>query len=182
LPSGAYILESRPLSDFASSGPKTELNVGARLGRRYNVFGHWEYVNLGTGRALQNDLGGQERGHMNFIGLGFRFSSDPDDVGVLAEAVIGYRNFTATWADGTELFTEDDFLNTRLSFGADIRISPLLSISPMIGLAGGFFEELTWKYNDGSSEEALSEFDRYGQHTVITLDVGAHFDIIRSSR
>lgn len=182
LPNGAYILESRPFSDLASSGPKTELNVGARLGRHYNVFGHWEYASLGPGRALRDDLGSQERGHMNFIGLGFRFSSDPDDVGVLAEAVMGYRNFTANWADGTELFAEDDFLNTRLSFGADIRISPLLSLSPMIGLSGGFFEDIAWKYNDGSREEAMTEYDRFGQHTVITLDMGAHFDVIRSSR
>jgi hypothetical protein len=178
----AYILESRPFADFATSGPKTELNVGARLGRRYNVFAHWEYANLGTGEALPDDLGGQNRGHMNFLGGGFRFSSDPDEVGVLVEAVIGYRGFTASWQNGTELEAVDSFLNTRLSFGADIRLSPLLSLSPMLGLSGGFFEEVTWKFADGTTANALSDFDTFAQHTVITLDLGAHFDVIRSAR
>jgi hypothetical protein len=181
LPNGAYVGERRTFADFASSGPKTELDLGVRLARRYNVLAHWEYANLGPGRALDDDLGGQ-RGHMNFIGFGFRFSSDPDDVGVLVEAVIGYRSFQTSWDNGATLRATDDFLNTRLGFGADIRISPLLSISPLVGIAGGFFEEVEWTFADGTKQSALSYFDDYSQHTVITLDIGAHFDIIRSAK
>lgn len=176
----SFQLDHRPFESFASSGPKTEIDVGARLARRYNVFLHWEYANLGPGEALPNDLGGQNRGHMNFLGGGFRFSSDPDELGVLIEAVIGYRGFRTSWESGTELTAFDSFLNTRLAFGADIRLSPLVSLSPMIGLAGGFFEKAEWTYADGRTESALSDYDEFAQHTVITLDLGAHFDVIRS--
>jgi hypothetical protein len=176
---GVYVLERRSFADFASSGPKTELDVGVRLARRYNVLAHWEYVNLGEGRLLSDELGGQ-RGHMNYVGLGFRFSSDPDDVGVLVEAVVGYRNFVTKFDNGAALRASDDFLNTRLSFGADIRLSPLFSLSPMVGIAGGFFEEVEWTFADGTKSNARSSFDDYSQHTVVTLDVGAHFDLLPS--
>jgi hypothetical protein len=119
---------------------------------------------------------------MNYIGFGFRFSSDPDDVGVLIEAVIGYRSFETSYENGAVLVAKDDFLNTRLSFGADVRLSPLFSLSPMVGIAGGFFEDVHWKFADGETRSALSYYDDYSQHTVITLDLGAHFDIIRSAR
>lgn len=179
LPNGAYLWERRTFADFASGGPKAELNLGVRLARRYNLLAHWEYASLGPGRALE-ELGVQ-RGHMNFIGFGFRFSSDPDDLGVLVEAVLGYRSFETSFDNGATLRAEDDFLNTRLGFGADIRLSPLLSISPMVGIAGGFFEEIEWTFADGTKRSALTPLDDYSQHTVITLDIGAHFDIIRSS-
>jgi hypothetical protein len=181
LANGAYVWQRRTFADFASSGPKSELNLGVRLARRYNVLAHWEYASLGPGRALDDELGGQ-RGHLNYVGFGFRFSSDPDDVGVLVEAVIGYRSFETRWDNGATLSARDDFLNTRLGFGADIRLSPLLSISPLVGIAGGFFEEVEWTFADGTKRSALSYFDDFSQHTVITLDVGAHFDIIRSAR
>jgi hypothetical protein len=180
LPNGLDVYERRTFADFASSGPKSELNLGVRLARRYNVLALWEYTNLGPGRAL--DELGPQRGNMHYLGLGFRFSSDPDDVGVLVEAIVGYRRFETSWDNGASLRATDDFLNTRLSFGADIRISPLLSISPMVGIAGGFFENIQWTFADGSKKNALTYYDDYSQHTVISLDIGAHFDIVRSAK
>jgi hypothetical protein len=174
------VYENRGFDDFASSGPMLELDVGARLGRNYGVFALWEFGLLGDGDELGDDFGGQDSAHTHLLGLGLRFSTDPDNVGLLVEIALGWRRFEASWGNGTELTLTDDFLNTRIGLGAEIRLDRYWSLTALATLGGGFFTESSWRLADGSETGAFSAGDREGQHVPITLQVGAHFDAFRT--
>lgn len=169
-------LRGRSFQDYASSGPLFEVDVGARLGRRYNLFALWERASLGPGDLDDSSFGGQDRGTTDLYGIGVRFSSDPDRVGFLAEIVIGYRRFVAHWSDGTELEVTDGLFDARIGLGADIRISPSFSLSPLLTLGSGVFQEATFNGPDGS-QDARSPLDENAQYGTFTIGLGGHFDI-----
>ena len=72
--------------DFASSGSMFELDIGARISRRNNLFFLWEHASLGRGSKHVNDNGGQEFGETNYYALGIRHSSNPSTVGFVSES------------------------------------------------------------------------------------------------
>jgi hypothetical protein len=179
------IYYNRGFDDFATSGPMVELDLGARLSRTYNLFALWEMGILGDGDELGDAFGGQSSATTHFLGAGLRFTTSADDFGILVEMALGWRQFRATWDNGTEFTATDDFFNTRIGIGADIRLSRSLSIEPMVTLGGGVFTEAEWKFADGSSSGAFSGLfdqtaDRAAQHVPVTLQVGVHWDAIRS--
>lgn len=47
-----YGCQSMKFGDVASSGPMLELDIGARLGRNYNVYALWERAQLGKGNGI----------------------------------------------------------------------------------------------------------------------------------
>lgn len=176
---------NRGFDDFATSGPLLELDLGARLGRHYNVFGLWEFGWLRDGDELGDAFGGQRSAHSHFFGLGLRFSSDPNGTGILVEIAIGHRRFEATWANGTEFLATDRFFNTRIGIGADLRLSEKFSLSPLLTIGGGIFEHAQWTFADGSTAGAFSSFlgtpvDEPAQHVPVTLQVGIHHDAFGS--
>jgi hypothetical protein len=173
---------NRGFSDFASSGPMTELDIGARLARNYNVFGLWEWSILRKGEELGDEFGGQESAQSHLLALGLRFSTNPDATGLVVEMAVGWRRFSATWANGTEFTAVDDFLNTRIGVGADFRINESWSISPMLTIGGGYFTKADWKLANGSSAGAFSLLDRDAQHIPLTLQIGGHFDAFGSNK
>jgi hypothetical protein len=166
----------RSFQDYASSGPLFEIDVGARLGRRYNLFALWERASLGAGDLDENAFGGQDRGTTDLYGIGVRFSSDPDRVGFLAEIVIGYRRFVARWSDGTELEVTDGLFDARIGLGADIRISPSFSLSPLLTIGSGVFQEATFS-GPSMSGDARTPLDENAQYLTFTIALGGHFDI-----
>lgn len=174
------LYEYRGWSEVATSGPMFELDIGARFSRRYSVLALWEYSSLGPGKRLGNEFGGQQRGDSHFLGAGLRFSSDPDDVGVVVEVALGWRHFKASWERGTELIASDDFFNTRLGLGVDIRVNEHLALSPLMTIGGGVFMDPEWKFADGSSTSALGPLGDASQHTVFSFQLGAHFDLLQS--
>lgn len=164
-------------SEYASSGPMFELDVGARLGRHYNLFFAWERAALGTGSAAPDANGGQTTGETDFYAVGLRISSDADKVGFLTEINLGYRRFRARWEDGTELQMTEAPLEFRLGLGADIRFGPLFSLSPMATLGVGSFGSAEWKAPNGDTTDATKPGDRAAGHGWVTLQLGGHFDI-----
>jgi hypothetical protein len=163
-------------SDVAGTGPLVELNAGARFARRYLVFAAWEHAALGTGgnSAYQTAYGSQTSARTDFAGMGFRWSSSPDDVGLALELGLGYRWFKERWANGSRLSLEG-FGEFRFGVGADIRISRVLAISPMFMVSEGVFND--------------REIEVVGQpkpvtytaaHQTVTLTLGAHFDLFGS--
>ncbi len=178
---------NRGWDDFASSGPMLEVDLGARLSRHYNIFGMWEWGILGDGDELGDEFGGQTSAQTHFLGVGLRFSSDPNSVGLLVELALGWRRFRATWKNGTELTATDDFFNTRIGIGADIRLNEDLSLTPMLTLGGGVFSEADWTFADGTEAGAFSSFlgvpaDEAAQHVPITVQIGLHWDAIASKK
>jgi hypothetical protein len=164
-------------SEYASSGPMFELDIGARLGRHYNVFFAWERAALGTGSELPDAYGGQKTGETDFYAIGLRVSSDADKVGFLTEINLGYRRFRARWNDGTELHMTEAPLEFRLGLGADIRLGPIFSLSPLVTLGVGSFGAAEWQLPNGDTQDATKSGDQAAGHGWVTFQIGGHFDI-----
>jgi hypothetical protein len=175
--SGGRSYEGVGWREYASSGPMFELDIGARLGRHYNVFFAWERAMLGTGSTEPDARGGQQTGESDFYAIGLRVSSDANRVGFLTEIDLGYRRFRARWEDGTELHMTDAPLEFRLGLGADIRFGPAFSLSPMVTLGVGAFGSAEWKLPNGDTVDATAPDDRTAGHGWLTLQLGGHFDI-----
>jgi hypothetical protein len=169
-------------TQYASSGVLLEGDVGARLGRNYNLFLLWERAQLGDGRAEANDHGGQRGADSDFWALGIRGSSDADRVGLLIEIAIGYRRLRALWADGTELqFTNAPF-EARFGVGADIRLNPLFAISPLATFGVGSFGTIRRVHPDGTTSAETGPLDEPAGHGWFTLSLGGHFDLAGSTK
>lgn len=166
----------RSFADYASSGPSLELNLGARVSHRYNVFALWEHASLGTGSLDDNSYGGQQRGATNLYGAGLRFSTDPTSVGFLMEIALGYRDFRAYWNDGTRLTMSDGWLDARVGLGVDIRLGRAFSLSPMFTLAGGSFATGHWSGPSGT-RSVFTPLDDNGGYGFVGLQLGGHVDI-----
>jgi hypothetical protein len=173
---GGLYYRRRAFTDYASAGPATEIDVGVRLSRRYNVFALWEHGFLGKGNLDGDAFGGQEWGASNLYGVGLRFSTDPGGVGFLMEVALGYRDFRAYWADGTELHLTDGWLDARLGLGADIRLTRWLSLTPLVTLGGGSFGTAEWR-GPGGTRDAHTALDDPAEYGFAGIHVGAHVDL-----
>ncbi len=168
-----YYVDSVPWRRYASPGPMLELDAGVRLGRNYVVFALWERSWLGAGDA---PLHGQEGGPTDFWAAAVRFSSNPDGVGFLTEIAFGYRRARLDLGEGGELRLEDAPFEARLGVGADIRVNEMLSLSPLLTLGVGRFDEVTQVAPDGTRTDWLRDYDPIA-HGSLTLQVGGHFDL-----
>jgi hypothetical protein len=177
-PYGDLILQSVPWKDYVSSGPAFELNAGVRLARAYSAFGLWERAELGSGSAESKLYGGQKGGDTDYFALGLRASSNPDAIGLVTELAIGYRQARARWKDGTELRMTGGVLEGRIGVGADIRLGPQLSLSPMLELGVGSFDRLRRVAPGGASYNQLGVNDSPGSHGWLTLGIAAHADLL----
>jgi len=178
--SDSYLLEGVPWSEFASSGPVFELDVGARISRSYTVFALWERAQLGSG-SNETSEGRQNGGDSDFWALGLRASSDPDRIGFLTEVAIGYRRARTMFADGTEYqFTEAPF-EARLGLGAEFRISRMITLSPLATVGVGAFGNLQRVGANGRVSLLTDDLDQNDGHAWATLMVGGHFDLVPSS-
>jgi hypothetical protein len=166
----------RTFASYAAPGPAAEIDVGARLSRRYMVFALFEHASLGAGSLDDRSFGGQTRGATNFYGAGLRFSTEPGSLGFAMEIALGYRDFHAHWSDGTELALTDGIIDARLGLGADIRVNRWLSLSPMLVLGGGSFQSTRWSGPAGS-HDAQTSFDEPGEYGTFALQLGGHVDV-----
>jgi hypothetical protein len=164
-------------SDYASSGPMLELDIGARFSRHYNVFFTWERATLGNGDEAPDANGGQAKGSTDYYGIGVRFSSDADRVGFLTEIDLGWRRFRAEWEDGTTLEMSEAPLEFRIGLGADIRVTTFFSLSPMVSLGAGSFGKAEWTAANGTKSDAYLPGDEGAGHGWLTFQLGGHFDI-----
>jgi len=171
-----YYPYGRNWSDVASTGPLFELNLGGRFGRRYLVFVLWEHAVLGTGSDpnWQTLFGSQKSATTDFAGVGFRWSSNPDEVGLALEFGLGYRWFRERWESGYRLNMEG-FGEFRFGLGADIRVSRAVTITPMLAISQGVFTDR----EQGFPGQPLQPIHSYGaSHQTLTLTLGGHFDLL----
>lgn len=166
-------------SGYASSGPMFELNAGVRLGRSYTVFATWEHAFLGGG-SINDDptLGNPGSGSTDMFGAGLRFSTNPDEFGLLLEIGLGYRVFSTSWSSGTKIDFEGESISARLGVGINYRFSETFVISPMLTVGSGSFGSGRITYPDGSTRSAMSvgDLDVPAQHVPVGIVVGGHFD------
>ncbi len=173
------IESARPLAEFASAGPSLGVEAGVRFGRHYQGFAFWEHAWLGSG-TLENAFGGQDGADTTVFGGGFRFNTHPDGIGMVVEISLGYRTFEAQWNNGTRLTASDDLFSTQLGFGAAWRVNPYTSLELLLRIGGGALTDIKWRFADGTTENAVSRYDRYGQYIPFGLQLASHWDIVRS--
>ena len=65
----------------------------------------------------------------------------------------------------------------RLGFGADIRINPKLSLSPMLTFGVGLFGRAELVDEDGTAVNLIEPNNDQDGHGWFTLQLGAHFDL-----
>jgi hypothetical protein len=71
----------------------------------------------------------------------------------------------------------EGFGEFRFGIGADIRISRLLAISPMLMISEGVFNERELGM-PGQSMQPIRSYS--AAHQTVTLALGAHFDVLGS--
>lgn len=174
---GAGAFRRIPWDWYAGSGLMLEGDVGVRLGRNYTVFALWERAQLTSGDHYDDVFGGQSGADSDFWALGFQASSDADTIGFVTELALGYRQARTTWEDGTEMRFTDAWLEGRIGFGASIRLSPMLSITPMLTLGVGSFGDIDRVYPDGASANVVHAADAADSHGWLTLGIGGHVDL-----
>jgi hypothetical protein len=170
---------ARPFAEFASTGPSLGAEAGVRFGRHYQGFAYWEHAWLGAG-TLGDAFGGQTGANSSVFGGGFRFNTHPDHIGMVVEISLGYRTFEAEWQNGTRLTASDDLFSTQLGFGAAWRINRYTSLELLLRIGGGSLTDIQWRFADGTTENALSVSDRYGQYIPFGIQLASHWDVIRS--
>ena len=99
---------------------------------------------------------------------------DPSEA---TEFALGYRRMRIEWDDGTELQLTDAPFEFRLGLGADIRINPAFSLSPLFTIGFGAFGEGEFVYPHDPDERAIGSEDAGDAHAWLTLHLGAHFDL-----
>lgn len=173
--------EAVRLSSIASSGPMLELDIGARINRNYNLYVLWERAQLGKGGGLDSSYGASSptRAETDYVALGVRLSTDPDDVGMLLDLAIGARRMRTFFQDDYELQLSQALLESRLGVGADIRLSRTFSLSPMLTLGLGSFGKAEW-INATTVSDAVPTNNDTLTHGWVTLHLGGHFDIAGS--
>lgn len=169
----------RPFSEFAGPGPSLGLDLGVRFARHYQAFAFWERAWLSSG-GLEDAFGGQKNTSTSMFGGGFRFSTHPDAIGMVVELSLGYRTFEAEWESGTQLTASDDLFSTRLGFGVEWRINRLTTAELLLMVGGGAFTDVKWNFADGTSRDALTGYDRYGQYIPFGIQFASHWDVISS--
>jgi hypothetical protein len=171
------VLVAVPWRDYVSSGPSFELNAGVRLARNYNAFVLWERAQLGSGSAESKLRGGQSGGDTDYFALGLRATSNPNRLGFLTEIAVGYRQARATWDDGTEYRMTGGVLEGRIGIGADIRFSPLFTLSPLVSVGVGSFDRFRVVAPGGASYDRIGPNDAPAGHGWVGLSVGGHVDL-----
>jgi hypothetical protein len=176
VPVGAYLERSSVhWRDFVASGPLLELHLGARVSRSYNVFLLWERAEPGQGEG--SPLGQPADSETDFWGIGLRASSDANHLGFLTEVALGYRRARTEFDDGSALELTDGVLEARIGLGADIRLSPLFTLSPTATLGVGSFGDVDWVSADGVKTDLVGPLDDHDAHGWFTLGFGAHVDL-----
>jgi hypothetical protein len=169
--------------NLVSPGPSLQLDVGVRLGRRYVPFVFYEHDFLRAGRRFAGD---DATAYSDFYGLGFRYTAgDVNSAGFLTELSIGYRNVSIT--DNGQTYTMTAFELFRLGLGAEIRLSTLVVLSPMISISTGSMTDTSGSVTfskagqgDGATAPAFvngAEITDQRGYVTVSVACGAHFDV-----
>jgi hypothetical protein len=167
---------------LATGGPLVEADVGVRFARQFILYGFWEHAWMGKGSdsswrtpAPGSNFGDQTSATTDYPGLGFRWSSRPSSVGVLIDLGLGYRWFRERWSSGAKMDLEG-FGEFRLGLGADVRMSRLFSLTPLLQISTGSFGDRTVTLPGQGRSDIQGSYS--GSHGTVTLTVGGNFDVL----
>jgi hypothetical protein len=172
------------VGNFVRPGLAVELNVGARIERRYIPYLVGEVGLLGAGHRFD---GTSAAAGTSFAGIGFRFlAGDVNGISLISDLSFGIRKFQVslnnqTWsAMGLELF--------RVGVGADLRMSNLFTLSPLLTLSGGSLSStsggVAYAPNQGDGVTGTPAFpggsipgNYQSTYYAVAIGCAAHFDL-----
>jgi hypothetical protein len=183
---GLYVINSysvESVGNFVTPGAALELDVGARLARRYVLYVPFELGLVGAGHRFEGTSTGAST---TFVGLGLRLlSGDVDSASFASDVSLGFRTFQVSNPSGTWSATGFEFL--RLGLGAEIRLSTLLTLSPMITISGGSVSDtsgnITFGQNQGDSltgplfHDSASIAGSQATYYSFVIGCGVHLDL-----
>ncbi len=158
--------------------PAVQLDLGARLSKRYVPYVFWEHQFLSHGRRFFGTDGGVSS---NYVGLGFRYTAfDADTVGFLTDLSAGYRWFSMNRGGETYTLSTIEFL--RFGIGAEIRLATRFVLSPLAFLTAGSMTDAsgTVQFNDGTRPRYAggSQIDEPRGYVIVGIGCGFHTDLI----
>lgn len=171
--------------NFVTNGLAAEVDVGARLARRYIPYLALEVGVVGPGHRFDQT---STTAGTSFIGAGLRLlAGDVDNVSFASELSFGFRRLQVSNDMGTWSATAFEFL--RLGLGADIRLTSHFTLSPMLTISGGTFSDTSGSIgfgpNQGDGATGTPDYVNHGQvpsgnqtnYASFVLGCGAHFDL-----
>jgi len=173
---GVVFLEPVPWQEYAKSGLAIEADVGVRLGRNYMLFALWERAQLTTGDRDEDLYGEQVGSDSDFWAGAMRATSNADRLGLVTELAIGYRQARTRFEDGTKLQLTGAAFEGRLGVGADLRMSSMVTLSPLATIGVGSFNRVRMVRPNGTSYDLPGPRDSADTHAWFTLTVAAHVD------
>jgi hypothetical protein len=166
---------------LATGGALVEGDVGVRFARSFILYGFWEHAWMGKGSDPAwrmpdpgSNFGDQNSATTDYTGLGFRWSSRPSSVGVLVDVGLGYRWFRERWSSGAKMDLQG-FGEFRLGLGADVRVTRLFSLTPLLTISSGSFSDRTVTIPGEGRHDIAHTYS--GSHGTLTLSVGGNFDL-----
>ncbi len=164
--------------NLIGNGVAPEVDLGIRLAYRFVPYIFWEHAFLSAGHRFD---GTDASASSDFYGLGFRFSSgDADTVSFLTDISIGRRAVSVR--NGGQTYTMYGFEIFKIGLGAEIRLTTLLVVSPLLSLSGGSLTDTegTVRFKDGVTEPRFRNGATIGDtraYVVVSLGLGLHFDL-----
>jgi hypothetical protein len=171
------------VGNIVQPGLAVELNAGARLARRYIPYFALEVGLMGAGHRFDHM---STRANTSFVGVGFRYlSGDPDRASFVSDLSFGFRKFEVSNDTGTWSATGLEIL--RAGLGAEIRLSTLFTLSPMITFSWSSVSDtsghITYAPNQGDGltgpvyRDGQSIAGAQTSYLAFVLGCGGHFDL-----
>ena len=169
---------SETTGSLVGNGMAPEFDLGARLSHRYMPYVFFEHGFLLAGHEFDGQQGASAS--TDFYGIGFRFlSGDADSVAFLSDIAIGRR--VVTVKNNGQSFAMSGLEIFRLGLGAEIRVTTLFTIEPVLNISGGSLNDTegTITLKDGSEPPYKNgqTIDQARPYVMLALGVGVHFDI-----
>jgi len=182
LPDGSIGYSGETTGNLVGNGLSAGLDVGARLGKRYVPYVFLEHGFMKQGHRFEVT---DATSSTDLLGIGFRYTAgDVDSAGFLTDLSIGVRKVTIK--SGGDTYTMSSLELFRLGLGAEVRISTLFVLSPMVTISGGTMTDTSGSVTfapgqgDGNTRPRYhdgQQIDDTRSYVVIGVHCGAHFDV-----
>ncbi len=176
--------DSETTGNFITPGVTGQVDLGARLAKRYVPYVFWEHGFVGPGHRFSGEPASAST---DFRGLGFRYSlGNPDSVSFLSDLSIGLRTISVSAQGSTYKMSAWELF--RFGLGAEIRLATRFTISPLAWVSGGSMSDTsgTVTYSAQGSGDGLTHptyingqtINQPRTYLVIGIGIGGHFDLI----
>ena len=165
---------------WVGDGVATQLDLGARLARRYVPYVFWEHGFMRDGHHF---AGTDATTSTNFYGGGIRYLvGDVDGLSPLVDLSLGKRFIRVSNAGQTFTLSGVEFF--RLGLGAELRMASHMTGSALVSFATGTPSEtdgdITFVHGDTKSPPYANGQRITLQRAYVAITIGAalHFDLL----